>query len=664
MRFFILILLCLVSSASKAQTCDTANMRLTVNSAFDYPPILSYCEPSVDCSIAAFDSVWANQTGVGVVFDSGTISCADSADSYLVFKQDDPEFTNFPNPNSDPFHAEPGQAFQLSYSCPGYVTAWADWNQSGSYEVSELLFVEGTNTNTSIVRSHFISIPSTACTGLTRVRLLSHAEANFQEPCPIAGLGQVVELELVIGDSSNPAPTCSYGDNYLCEEDSIHFTVNDYDYVSGMELFFIYGQDSISLGTDSSLWNYYGTLSDLYDGAGMNTPVSAQGAVSAFLLDSITDQCAITNSTPLLTLISPCDLWCQIEVDSINVYSSGSIVDSGDSLCLHDSFFINFFGQQSGLGVSDEFELSLIHLNDTSIVYTRSIVINDQPPIQSLGYPDVFHFLEFMIGQTDTIPTGGAYTLSISQFNSHSQLACPGSFSIDLTISDFDDSECGSCELGSLSLQSMDNVLCEGECVDYTIENYNYLAGGNLVLSVEETGGTFSTLYDIPNGSLEYDLGNNEFSIEEIGSTVNYIHACNQENIEAPVDSLFLSLLAGEYQLTAAVTFPGTDSLCGFSSNAVFITVIDSSDSQCGGTSLLEFADKDWSVTPVPASGEINIEFKERSADWGITLYDVFGREVMSAQQKRLDVSILTRGVYILELSRGALKHQRKIILE
>ncbi|HYD91635.1 MAG TPA: T9SS type A sorting domain-containing protein, partial [Flavobacterium sp.] len=118
--------------------------------------------------------------------------------------------------------------------------------------------------------------------------------------------------------------------------------------------------------------------------------------------------------------------------------------------------------------------------------------------------------------------------------------------------------------------------------------------------------------------------------------------------------------------------------LWGWGSNITHRLGIDTEDSAftspahvdtvCGSTASLNdnVLSNDIIVYPNPSEGILNIDFTY-PAERTIDVYNVLGAKVHSSEihgNTRIDLSILTKGIYVIKVTEGSKMFSQKIILQ
>tara|TARA_B100001175_G_scaffold305922_1_gene303464 strand:- start:2215 stop:2712 length:498 start_codon:yes stop_codon:yes gene_type:complete len=121
------------------------------------------------------------------------------------------------------------------------------------------------------------------------------------------------------------------------------------------------------------------------------------------------------------------------------------------------------------------------------------------------------------------------------------------------------------------------------------------------------------------------------------------------------------------YQFSHTFTVPGvTTYICDPHPNSMYGTVTVTATASVGEQDLFNF-----NISPVPASDIINISFDNIGNDQiSIEVYDLLGRQNMSTisnvtnGKTSLNISGLTRGIYIVKATSGSTTSVRRFIKE
>jgi len=126
---------------------------------------------------------------------------------------------------------------------------------------------------------------------------------------------------------------------------------------------------------------------------------------------------------------------------------------------------------------------------------------------------------------------------------------------------------------------------------------------------------------------------------------------------------------------TAFMFVVGSQWFSGYSGSRSFenpwIRAIVSTDSDCNGIGLDEFASLDATIYPNPTNGIVNITLAKDFGLYNLRVLDLGGREVMNTQietvagsASQVDLSELSRGLYMIEISNGTNLGTFKITVE
>ena len=89
---------------------------------------------------------------------------------------------------------------------PQHLSIWIDFNQNGTFETNELVFQSNSSNNLSPTASSTISIPASAMSGLTRMRLRSqyYEHGVVTNPCGALQFGEAEDYTLQINSNTPP----------------------------------------------------------------------------------------------------------------------------------------------------------------------------------------------------------------------------------------------------------------------------------------------------------------------------------------------------------------------------------------------------------------------------------------------------------------------------
>ena len=161
-----------------------------------------------------------------------------------------------------------------------------------------------------------------------------------------------------------------------------------------------------------------------------------------------------------------------------------------------------------------------------------------------------------------------------------------------------------------------------------TYQGYLELPANNYTLSVATADGqTIVASYAAPLETL--GLGGQALTVLASG----FLNPANNSN--GPAFGLWAALPAGGSLVELPSAQLGTDS----------------------------FSTNNFAIYPNPASSEINI-FKGNTIAGNVLIYDSFGRNVISAEGNRVDVSGLSNGIYFVEANEGTATVKQKLIIK
>ncbi len=200
------------------------------------PPVFpnDYCTMQLsNCNSTNISYIDINYPASGpAVFKTGNTFCNPSPGNSTSYLMSEPEWQDWPTPGAGAVSFTPGSTFRVTYQTSQFstnsVSAWADWNHSGSYEIGELLWQEPASTNWTIPRTHNITVPASACHGTTSIRLVVRDIPNHNFACDLgdpSSAGEIETIEIVVGNSLTPASTCVYPERQtVCNLSAVNST--------------------------------------------------------------------------------------------------------------------------------------------------------------------------------------------------------------------------------------------------------------------------------------------------------------------------------------------------------------------------------------------------------------------------------------------------------
>ncbi|MEZ4858441.1 MAG: T9SS type A sorting domain-containing protein [Flavobacteriaceae bacterium] len=88
-------------------------------------------------------------------------------------------------------------------------------------------------------------------------------------------------------------------------------------------------------------------------------------------------------------------------------------------------------------------------------------------------------------------------------------------------------------------------------------------------------------------------------------------------------------------------------------------------DNSCGPLGINDFNTKPFTIYPNPAQGYLNIT-SSNAGEKQVVIYDVLGKKVVtsSLNGERMNISQLNSGVYIIQITQGAISETKKLVVK
>lgn len=635
----------------QSQDCHVGYIDVQINDHFmlsNRPNDLCHLE-LVSCDEPFVEEVRIKDLDFSDIFNSGPLDCTES--NLFQYQHHDAEFLNGGIQVTTNSWDYLDMTFEFILS-PGSIVQevewWVDIDRNG--EQDSLI---------DHIAHDFYQIDSTAyvfgglstkgfCFGMTNVRVVI-STGSIASSCLNSSDQFIFDFPIL----STEVEHCNRVFNpYVCPQDSIFLSAPEAEASEGMIFQWFLDTLDFEIGVDTSTWDFAGTAQELFDSFGYDYPSGDTLTLHANVIDSLGNYCAVAEDMHTIFFDDSicsgnfsCPLW-----PTVDFQRYGESVQDSTSFCLFD--FVRFFFQGPWDFGNHDASIQFNSLDNSALEYMYPLMWTSEEFL----IPWKLELVMTNYGEQET-PPPGFYSVFITTTNEHTGFMCAAEDSVIIELLAEDHQQCIGCQAGTIHLS--DSIFCQGECIELEVTGTNAFGLDDFQLVIESSSGTYLDQIDLYDGLAMFTPPGGYVDLE-----TSWIIPWDCWGSEIhPHEPLLEDLPPDTYTLTGIVLSEGTDSICAVS-EPVTLSILDTTSVACSGVGLQESEELNWTIYPNPVNDRLYIEFENMTNDKvNYSVLDANGRRISVVYSDGLDVSGLSEGMYVLEVSSGQAIHRKRFLV-